>query len=143
MSEIVVSTQIPAPPEDVWAYVRDISSHVEWMADAESITFTSESSEGVGTSFDCVTKVGPIKLLDKMEITEWEANKAMGVKHSGIVTGTGVFTLDPSEVGTEFTWSEKLEFPLILGGKLGAFFGRPILKAIWRRNLKRLTAQFE
>ena len=66
----------------------------------------------------------------------------MGVTHSGIVTGVGVFTLEPAGKQTLFTWSEKLEFPIYLGGPIGAFFAKPILKAIWNRNLSRLEAKF-
>ena len=51
------------------------------MADAEVIRFLTEQTAGVGTRFECVTKVGPIRLTDEMEITEWEPGRAMGVRH--------------------------------------------------------------
>ena len=38
--------------ELTWEDVRDLASHVTWMADAESIRFTSERTSGVGTTFD-------------------------------------------------------------------------------------------
>ena len=44
MTPIRVTTVIDAPPAEVWAGVEDIATHVEWMADAESITFTSEQT---------------------------------------------------------------------------------------------------
>jgi hypothetical protein len=65
----------------------------------------------------------------------------MGVRHVGVVTGTGRFTLDA--VGrhhTEFTWEERLEFPWWMGGTLGAFAGAPVLRRIWTRNLRALAA---
>ena len=34
---------------------------------------------GVGTAFDCDTKVGPLRLTDKMTITRWDPAEAMGV----------------------------------------------------------------
>ena len=54
-----------------------------------------------------------------MEITEWEPERSMGVRHSGIVTGTGVFTLEPIDLErrTRFTWTEDLRFPWYLGGR--------------------------
>ncbi|MFZ9807759.1 MAG: hypothetical protein ACO3EJ_07020, partial [Ilumatobacteraceae bacterium] len=87
--------------------------------------------------------VGPIRLTDKMEITEWVPGKAMGVKHIGIVTGTGVFTLEPIANGTKtlFQWEEELVFPWFLGGPLGAFIGgKIVLRQIWKRNLRGLAA---
>lgn len=146
MARITVSTDLNASPEKVWEIVEPVERHVDWMADAVAIRFTSPQTRGVGTIFDCDTKVGPIKLTDRMEITEWEPGRAMGVKHVGMVTGTGVFTIAPLDGGlrSSFTWSEKLTFPWWLGGPIGEFIGGNIvMKAIWRRNLKKLKALVE
>ena len=58
-------------PQQVWEVVEPIEHHVEWMHDAVAIRFQSDQHRGVGTRFLCDTKVGPIKLVDRMEITEW------------------------------------------------------------------------
>lgn len=143
MTDIRVEIEIPASPEAVWADVRDIGSHVEWMRDAEAITFTSPIEAGVGTTFDCATRIGPIRLTDRMEITEWEPGRTMGVRHVGLVAGTGTFTLTTTGKGhTHFSWAETLEFPWWMGGPVGGLVGGPILKAIWRRNLALLAARF-
>lgn len=139
MSTIRVSTVIDAPPSAVWKHVEDIAAHVEWMHDAEAIRFTSERTAGVGTTFDCDTRVGPIRVTDRMEITEWRGGEAIGVRHVGVVTGSGLFSLRP--VGThhtEFVWEEALTFPWWLAGPLGARLGAPVLTRIWRRNLQAL-----
>jgi uncharacterized protein YndB with AHSA1/START domain len=143
MSIIKVSIEIDASPEKVWQIVEPIERHVDWMHDAVAIRFVSDQTRGVGTAFLCDTKVGPIRLTDKMEITEWVPGKAMGVKHIGIVTGTGVFTLEPIANGTKtfFQWEEELVFPWFLGGPLGAFIGgKIVLRQIWKRNLRGLAA---
>lgn len=141
---IEVSIDIDRTPEQVWAYVEDIASHVEWMADAEEIRFLSDQRSGTGTSFECDTKVGPLKVTDVMTVTSWEDAKEMGVRHEGVVTGEGHFTLTPlGSTGTRFTWNEALSFPLWMAGALGANVARPILKAIWRRNLTRLKQHVE
>lgn len=143
MSSISISIEIDAPVDEVWRDVADLGSHVEWMADAESITFTSESTTGAGTVFDCETKVGPIRLTDKMTVTEWVTGQTIGVRHEGLVTGEGRFTLEPvSETRTRFSWAEDLTFPWWMGGGVGGYVARPVLTAIWRRNLKRLAARF-
>lgn len=144
MPRIAVSTVIDAPPRRVWRQVRDISSHVGWMADAESIRFTSSGRRGVGTTFECVTRVGPLALTDVMEVTSWVEGREMGVRHSGLVTGTGRFTLRRARGGrTRFTWEERLVFPWWLGGPLGGVVGAQVLKRIWRGNLRRLRSGFE
>ena len=43
----------------VWRVVRDIGDHVRWMNDAVAITFVTDRHEGVGTAFDCDTRIGP------------------------------------------------------------------------------------
>ena len=68
---ISVETIIEASLEEVWESVANIQSHVNWMDDAVSIDFIGDRQQGVGTTFDCETKIGPFKLTDRIEITEW------------------------------------------------------------------------
>lgn len=149
MARITVSTVIDARPEQVWAAVEDIRTHVDWMADAEAIRITSPHAEGVGARFECDTRVGPLRLTDVMEVTRWEPGRAMGVRHVGLVTGEGTFTLEPGgprlrrRRATRFTWSERLVFPWWMGGPLGALVGGQVLRIMWRGNLQRLRALVE
>jgi len=141
---IDVSVTIPRTPDEIWQYVENIESHVAWMKDAHAIRFTSDIHKGVGTTFECDTKIGPFRLIDKMEITEWEPGRVMGVRHQGIVSGRGQFSLTSSgENQTTFRWAESLKFPWFLGSRLGALVARPILRRVWLGNLRRLKAVFE
>ena len=146
MSRITVSVEIAATPERVWEVVEPVERHVDWMADAVAIRFETEQRRGVGTRFICDTKVGPLRLADHMEITEWVPGVSMGVRHAGIVTGTGAFSLHRLDDGrrTRFEWTEDLRFPWYLAGPLGELLGgRIVLRAIWRRNLKHLRELVE
>ena len=138
--KVDVGVTIDAPPGAVWATIEQIERHVDWMADAERITFTTAQTRGVGTSFDCLTKVGPFRLLDRMIVTEWEPARSIGIEHRGLVTGRGRFMLRPSPGDrTRFTWIEDLRFPWWMGG----FVAAPVLRAVWRRNLRRLKDRIE
>lgn len=144
VSRIRVSTVIDAPPKHVWRVVEDVAHHVDWMHDAVAIRFTSARTSGVGTTFECDTRVGPFRLTDVMEVTRWEPRRAMGVRHVGVVTGTGVFTLKRLSGGrTRFTWRERLVFPWWMGGPLGAAVGGEVLRLVWARNLRELKAIVE
>ena len=146
MSEIRVTIEIDATPARVWEVVEPVENHVDWMHDAVAIRFTGEQTRGVGTEFLCDTKVGPIKLVDRMEITEWLPGEVMGVRHTGLVTGSGRFTLEPIDLGrrTRFVWQEELTFPWWLGGPVGAYIGgKVVLRAIWNRNLRGLKRLVE
>ena len=138
---IEVSIDIPAPPQEVWDYMADVASNVEWMADASSITFVSTATQGVGTTYDCVTKVGPLRTTDRMEIVEWDPPHALGVAHKGVVRGGGRFTLAPIEEGTRFTWSEDLTLPWYFGARVGRQPAAMVLERFWRRNLRTLRAR--
>jgi hypothetical protein len=144
MASIRVSVVIHAPPRVVWRHIQDIESHVRWMEDAHSITITSGRRRGVGTTFDCDTRVGPFRLLDRMEITRWHPRRSMGVRHVGVVSGEGRFTLRSfGPRRTRFTWRERLRFPWWLGGPIGGFVGAEVLRLVWRRNLRNLKRLVE
>jgi hypothetical protein len=144
MSRIRVSTIIDASPTAVWNAIDDVGSHVEWMHDADAIRFRGSRRRGVGTLFECDTKVGPLKLTDLMEITAWEPGRRMGVRHDGVVTGEGFFTLRRTRRGrTRFSWHERLRFPWWMGGELGGVVGAEILRLVWRRNLGNLKRRVE
>jgi hypothetical protein len=118
----------------VWRAVRDVERHVDWMEDAVAIRFTSP------TTFDCETRVGPFRTTDRMEITEWRPGRAMGIRHVGLVKGTGRFTL--RTVGrrrTRFTWQESLDMPWWMAPPIA----RVVLRLVWRRNLRNLKRLVE
>ncbi|WP_348240314.1 SRPBCC family protein, partial [Salmonella enterica] len=64
MADIRVSIVLGAPPEAVWSDLEDVAAHVEWMADAVAIRFLGDQRRGVGTRFECDTRVGPITVTD-------------------------------------------------------------------------------
>jgi carbon monoxide dehydrogenase subunit G len=143
MARVTQSIDILAPVEVVWREAADLGSHAEWMADAESVEFMTDQRQGRGTLMQVETVVGPFRLTDLMEVTGWEDHESIAVKHTGLVTGEGIFTLEPSPSGTRFTWTEELSFPWHLGGPITAFFAKPVLGFIWRRNLRGLKRRIE
>jgi hypothetical protein len=143
MARLRVATTIDAQPAQVWADLQDLASHTEWMEDAVSIRFLGSRRSGPGTSYECDTKVGPFRLTDVMEITDWEPGRLMGVRHVGLVTGEGRFVLKRKRGNrTRFVWDERLRFPWWLGGPVAAQAAKPVLRRVWRRNLERLAARF-
>ena len=140
MAVIGITISIDHPIDEVWDALRDLGSHVDWMADAESIEFVGEQREGVGTTMVVHTRVGPLRTDDVMIVTEWVDGHRIGVEHTGLVEGTGVFELTEAGTGTEFAWSEHLDFPWYFGGAVVAAVAAPILKQIWKKNLERFAA---
>ncbi|HZA76255.1 MAG TPA: SRPBCC family protein [Acidimicrobiales bacterium] len=144
MPRIRVHTTIDAPRHAVWDRLADIADHVRWMADARAIRFTGERRSGEGTTFECETQVGPLRTTDVMEVTEWREGRALGVRHTGLVRGTGRFGLRRARRGrTRVTWDERLCFPWWLGGPVTGLLAAPVLRSVWRRNLRRLASIVE
>ena len=137
--KIDIYRDISATPAEVWDALADISTHIEWMADARSITFLTDQRSGLGTSFLCLTALGPLHTTDKMTITRWEEGVSMGVRHEGLVTGEGYFTVSDSP--TRLRWTEELHLPWWWGGPIAELFARPILRAVWRGNLRRFASR--
>ncbi len=140
---IHVGTEIEAPRDQVWKEVEDIAHHVDWMSDAESIRFETEDHEGVGTRFRVKTRLGLLRTVDTMTVTEWVEGEAIGVSHSGAVRGTGRITLADMGDRTSITWDEELRLPSWFGGRLGEFVAKPVLTRIWRKNLRTLKGLLE
>jgi carbon monoxide dehydrogenase subunit G len=141
---VVVSIEIAAPIEEVWAHAADFATHDEWMADAAEIEFMTDERSGVGTTMAVETKVGPLRTVDVIEVTDMEAPHRITVSHKGLFTGTGEFRLESvGELKTRFTWDERLDFPWYFGGPIGAAVAKPILSTIWRGNLRRLRLRIE
>ncbi len=145
MSAIRVATLIAAPRREVWEAVRDIGSHVRWMHDAERIRITSGRHHGVGTTFDCDSRLGPFRLTDHMEVIEWKPGRAMTIRHVGAVRGVGRFSLRRRRGGaaTLFVWKEVLRFPWWMGGPVGGALTRPFFRHMWKKNLGNLKALVE
>ena len=141
MPRIRVRTTIDAPRRAVWYRLADIADHVHWMADAAEIRFTGERRSGVGTTFECETRIGPLRTTDVMEVTEWRDGRSLGVRHTGVVAGAGRFVLRRAGRGrTRITWDERLRFPWWLGGPVGGWLvAVPVLHLVWRGNLRRLA----
>jgi hypothetical protein len=139
MVTVRVAMKMPVEREHVWATLARLEDHVVWMQDATAIRFSTAQRRGVGTTFECDTRVGPIRLTDNMQVTEWEDGVCIGVRHQGAVSGTGRFLLTAASGPTTIVeWEETLSFPWWLGASVGAHLAKPLCRALWRGNLRRL-----
>lgn len=139
MVTVRVTEVISAERDRVWSELARIDDHVEWMKDATGIRFLGTIRSGVGTRFECDTKVGPLRMTDVMEITEWRDSEVMGVRHDGVVSGSGRLTLtDATGPATLLVWEERLSFPWWLGSTIGEQLAKPVFASLWKGNLRRL-----
>jgi hypothetical protein len=139
MARVTVTQHIPRDSGIVWERLADLADHPSWMKDAKSLTFTTGQHSGVGTRMEVLTRIGPFTTLDVMEVTSWEEGRAIGVRHTGLVRGTGLLSVEPDGGGANVMWDEDLRFPWWLGGRVTAWLARPVLRRVWRGNLARFA----
>ena len=137
---IETSEVAEAPPEVVWALITDWERQDDWMLEASDFTVTSEQREGVGVEAEATIRIGGIKTRDRVTVSGWEPNKRLAIDHRGWVTGHGEILLTPLPRGrTHISWREELEPPLGLAGALGMTGFVPVMKRIFRRDLRVLA----
>ncbi len=141
---VAADVVVAAPPEAVWAAVTDWGRQSEWMLGTR-VRVVGGSGEGVGARLEAFTGVGRAGFLDTMVVTEWDPPRRAVVLHTGrVVRGTGLFEVFVLPGGrSRFVWSEDLELPLGLLGRLGFPVVRPAFLAGVRASLARLGAAVE
>ncbi|MDE0139454.1 MAG: SRPBCC family protein [bacterium] len=136
--------EIDAPVDRVWAEVTDFAAHTEWMEDAHAIRFATDQREGPGTVLLIDTRIGPLRTMDRFEITEIKPMLTVAGRHTGLFGGEGRFELSsPSPGRTRLVWRERIRFPWLLGGPAAALVGGVVLRRVWAKNLATLRRRIE
>lgn len=135
--ELTVPVDVNAPAEAVWRTITDWVGQGEWMLGTRvSVTSPGDGRE-LGATLSAFSGVGPLGFTDTMEIVEWEPPKRCTVRHTGnVVKGDGVFEV--VELGPErarFLWTELLDLPLGVLGRLGWPVVRPAFRFGVERSL--------
>lgn len=143
-AHVALDVVVDAPPEALWAAVTDWERQAEWMLGTQ-VRVVGGSVEGVGARLEAFTGVGRAGFVDTMVVTEWDPPRRATVLHTGrVVRGTGLFEVFALPGGrSRFVWSEDLELPLGLMGRLGFPLVRPVFLAGVRASLVRLAAVVE
>ena len=144
MAEIVLHVDIDAPPERVWAALVAWDTQGEWML-LTRVRGTHHDGIGVGGGIEGFTGIGPVGVLDTMRITRWDPPRRVDVLHTGrVVKGTGGFEVVDLGTGrSRFVWSEILDLPLGVLGRLGFPLVRPLFAWGVRRSLHRFARYVE
>jgi Polyketide cyclase / dehydrase and lipid transport len=140
-----VPVEVEAPADAVWAYVTDWERQGEWMLGTR-VRVTGGDGRGVGTTLRAVTGVGPLGVVDTMEVVAFDppAGDRPGraaVRHTGrIIRGDGEFevvALGPQRC--RFTFTELLDVPAGALGLLAWRVGSPVVRAGFVASLRRMA----
>ncbi|MBA3367962.1 MAG: SRPBCC family protein [Geodermatophilaceae bacterium] len=138
MPEVVAGVDVDAPPEQTWAAITDWERQGEWIL-ATTVRLRSASALGVGTEIEALTGMGKVGIRDRMRVTEWDPPRRCTMQHTGrLIRGRGIFAVAAHRGGSRFTWTEDLELPFGLIGRLGW----PLVKLVTRWGLQRSVNRF-
>lgn len=139
MPDLTVTTDVEAAPEQAWAALTDWPRQREWML-GTTVRPSVGDGHAVGDELHAVTGLGRFGLPDRMRITRWDPPRACHVLHLGrIVRGPGVFAVEPRGAGSRVVWSEELDLPLGVLGRLGWPLVRPLARWGLQRSLDRFA----
>jgi hypothetical protein len=141
VTELELRVHVGAPAETVFAAVTDWPRQGEWMLGTR-VSVTSGDGESVGSELAAFTGVGPLGFTDTMRITTWRPPLRCDVLHTGaVVRGVGEFVVTPlTDWTSEFVWTERLDLPLGVLGRLGWPLVRPAFRWGVQRSLDRFAA---
>ena len=144
MEHIELEVAIQAPAQKVWDAITNWEAQSNWMLGTKVWSVGGDGT-GVGGKIEAFTGVWRIGFLDTMEITAWDPPKRCDVNHTGrVVRGTGTFEVVPTgDSTTKFVWSEDLDLPLGVLGKVGFFFVKPGFVFGVRKSLGKFADQVE
>jgi hypothetical protein len=140
VAELVVTQDVDAPAPRVWDVLTDWDAHDRWM-----LLTRAEGGHAEGESISAFTGVGRVGFVDTMTITLWDPPRRAVVRHTGtVVRGSAAFEVDAlAPDRARVVWSEWLDLPLGVVGRLGWPIVRPLLRAGVQVSLRRLARHVE
>ena len=126
MEHIELKVLVQAPALQVWNAITNWQAQSDWMLGTKVWPVNGDGT-GVGGQIEAFTGIWRIGFLDTMEITAWNPPTKCDVLHTGrVVRGTGTFeVVATSDSTSKFIWSENLDLPLGVIGKVGFTIVKP------------------
>lgn len=142
MSVVAFSVSVPmrAPAHRVWEALVDWESHGKWIPATQSRVL--EGDGGLGSLFVAISGYGPLALVDRMRVIDFDAAAMLAEveKVGPFLGGTAGFTVRATgNEGCSVDWHERVTVPML------PRFIAPVLAVIGARafawSLRRLQRQ--
>jgi carbon monoxide dehydrogenase subunit G len=122
----------------VWNALSDWASHGDWIPATRS-TIT-QGDGGLGTEFVAISGFGPLALVDRMRVVQFDAAKltAEVEKLGPVLGGTAGFAVSATASGCMLEWHEHVRVPLL--PRFLSPVAAAVARALFRLSLRRLSA---
>ena len=143
LTTITFSITIRASQQAVFNYVSDWEKQSDWIKFTTVHKLSNVTDEDVNLL--AVTRLGPIRLLDTMVVTDWQPFERIVVEHTGrLILGKGIFSVKRlTSNSCEFTWQEITPVPFGQVGAIALAMIKPILRIPFNLSLKKLKSNIE
>jgi len=112
MTRIDVQLNLSHGIDHVWDRLTDWRSHSAWIPN--TVVTVTKGTNGIGTEFVGITRIGPLRLDDPMTVSEFQAPKAGRAsctitKTGSVLGGTAGFVLTAvDDSTTRLDWFEDI-----------------------------------
>lgn len=141
---LTYSVDIAATQQVVFNYISDWEKQSEWVL-FTSVKQVQNVPKDNTQSLIATTKLGPLKIVDTMNVTSWQPYERIVVEHTGrMVRGKGIFSVAKKSNDTcAFIWQEITPVPFGVLGSIGTWHVKPFLSLVFNYSLKKLKHNIE
>jgi uncharacterized protein YndB with AHSA1/START domain len=137
---------IKAPPEKIWPFLVEPDRILKWCSTFKEFKYTSKQHSGIGTTVYVKEQAGGPLMKLNFKVTEWLENERLAFSMtSGSVVKSYKLTwsLLPAPSGSMFVFTEQVELPFGVIGKLIGAIGQRSAEAHVKEYLSRLKSLAE
>lgn len=144
MAEIEHSIEISRPPEDVFAWLNDVSRFGEWQPDVVSARTEGDGPIQLGTKVTSTRRLGRRELTTTTEVTEYNPPRSYAFRGvDGPIRPSAKGTVEPVGDGARSRVTFELDFEGHGPGKVLLPLVRRAAKKQLAENHQRLKEQME
>jgi len=105
MAPITTSVEIARTPEEVFAYITDVSRHPEWQEGLVAATVQTDGPVGVGSRVAHRRKLGLGTMTATSEITAFDPPRLVAFRGlDGPIRGEGAQRVEPASAGSRVSF---------------------------------------
>ncbi len=142
---ITASVELRAAPEDAFAAMADPRAQEKWIfATTMYAVQSSASPPQVGSRIAAFTGFWSIGFLDTMTVTQYDPPRRWVMDKDGaLLNGIGIMHVDPLPGGCRVNWTNELNLPFGILGRLGWPVAKPLARLALTAALRRMGRLIE